>query len=340
MSEVDFKLKQAAYEYFLACNNKTQTAKHFGVSPRTIGRWISDVENAMESPREELYEELDDDLNDCFFEDDLDADGFEEAEKEPVKATYTYFVVSDGNLINVTRVAIDGSEPPHSEICHKSNAQYEKALSLYQKGDMEGVFLAISNKHRIEKLSNGKVTCYPEQNALVYEDGPNKFQFVSSLTARVIDTIHKGGDATGLMLFANKLSNNPSKRAVEELFDFLQAMDITITDEGMVRCYKKVRSNYTDCHTGTFDNSVGVTVQMPRHMVNDDSEVACSYGLHVCSKAYLSYFGGERILAVDVDPADFVSIPKDYYSIDANNMVKAKARVCKYVVVADITDEV
>lgn len=326
MSEVDFKLKQSAYEYFLGCNNKTQTAKHFGVSPRTIGRWISDVAFATESLYEESYEEP-------------NSDDF--VEKDAVATNYTYFVVSDGNLINVTRVAIDGSEPPHSEICHKSNDQYEKALSLYQKkGDMEGVFLAISNKHRIEKLSNGKVTCYPEQNALVYEDGPNKFQFVSSLTARVIDTIHKGGDTTGLMLFANKLSNNPSKRAVEELFDFLQAMDITITDEGMVRCYKKVRSNYTDCHTGTFDNSVGVTVQMPRHMVNDDSEMACSHGLHVCSKAYLSYFGGDRVLAVDVDPADFVSIPKDYYSIDANNMVKAKARVCKYVVVADITDEV
>lgn len=325
MSEVDFKLKQTAYEYFLGCNNKTQTAKHFGVSPRTIGRWITDVELAVESLYEESYEELDDD---DFVEEDI------------VVKNYTYFVVSDGNLINVTRVAIDGSEPPHSEICHKSNDQYEKALSLYQQGDMEGVFLAISNKHRIEKLSNGKVTCYPEQNALVYEDGPNKFHFSSGLTSRVIDTINKGGDATGLMLFANKLSNNPSPRAVAELYEFLQAMDIAITEEGMVRCYKKVREDYTDCHTGRYDNSVGVTVEMPRHMVNDDSSVTCSYGLHVCSKAYLSHFGGARVLAVDVDPADFVSIPHDYYSVDENNIVKAKARVCKYVVVADITDEV
>ena len=327
MSEVDFKLKQTAYEYFLACNNKTQTAKHFGVSPRTIGRWISDVELAMDSLHEDSYEEHEDGVDDF-------------VEEDTAVKNYTYFVVSDGNLINVTRVAIDGSEPPHSEICHKSNDQYEKALSLYQKGDMEGVFLAISNKHRIEKLSNGKVTCYPEQNALVYEDGPNKFHFSAGLTSRVIDTISKGGDATGLMLFANKLSTNPSPRAVAELYEFLQAMDIAITEEGMVRCYKKVREDYTDCHTGRYDNSVGVTVEMPRHMVNDDSSVTCSYGLHVCSKAYLSHFGGARVLAVDVDPADFVSIPHDYYSVDENNIVKAKARVCKYIVVADITDEV
>lgn len=332
MSEVDFKLKQTAYEYFLGCNNKTHTAHHFGVSPRTIGRWISDVERAMDSLYEESHEEPDDAVKA-----DLDAGGFEE---DTVVKNYTYFVVSDGNLINVTRVAIDGSEPPHSEICHKSSDHYEKALSLYQQGDMEGVFLAISNKHRIEKLSNGKVTCYPEQNALVYEDGPNRFNFSSGLTSRVIDTINKGGDATGLMLFANKLSKNPSPRAVEELHDFLQAMDIAITEEGMVRCYKKVRANYTDCHTGKYDNSVGVAVEMPRHMVNDDSRITCSHGLHVCSKAYLSHFGGERVLAVDVDPADFVSIPHDYYSVDEHNTVKAKARVCKYVVVADITDEV
>ena len=327
MSEVDFKLKQNAYEYFLVCNNKTQTAKHFGVSPRTIGRWISDVELAMDSLHEDSYEEHEDGVDDF-------------VEEDTVVKNYTYFVVSDGNLINVTRVAIDGSEPPHSEICHKSNDQYEKALSLYQQGDMEGVFLAISNKHRIEKLSNGKVTCYPEQNALVYEDGPNRFNFSSGLTSRVIDTINKGGDATGLMLFANKLSKNPSPRAVAELYEFLQAMDIAITEEGMVRCYKKVRADYTDCHTGRYDNSVGVAVEMPRHMVNDDSSVTCSYGLHVCSKAYLSHFGGARVLAVDVDPADFVSIPHDYYSVDEHNIVKAKARVCKYVVVSDITDEV
>lgn len=327
MSEVDFKLKQNAYEYFLACNNKTQTAKHFGVSPRTIGRWINDVGCAMDSLHEDSYEEHEDGVDDF-------------VEEDTVVKNYTYFVVSDGNLINVTRVAIDGSEPPHSEICHKSNDQYEKALSLNQQGDMEGVFLAISNKHRIEKLSNGKVTCYPEQNALVYEDGPNRFNFSSGLTSRVIDTINKGGDATGLMLFANKLSKNPSPRAVEELHDFLQAMDIAITEEGMVRCYKKVRANYTDCHTGKYDNSVGVAVEMPRHMVNDDSWITCSHGLHVCSKAYLSHFGGERVLAVDVDPADFVSIPHDYYSVDEHNTVKAKARVCRYIVVADITDEV
>lgn len=324
MSEVDFKLKQTAYEYFLTCNNKTKTAKHFGVSPRTIGRWIAAVKLAMESQCEESHEEPND----------------HDSVEDTTKKNYTYFVVSDGNLINVTRVAIDGSEPPHSEICHKSNDQYEKALSLYQKGDLEGVFLTISNKHRIEKLTNGKVTCYPEQNALVYEDGPNKFHFSTGLTSRVVDTINKGGDVTGLMLFANKLAANPSPRAVAELYEFLQAMDIAITDEGMVRCYKKVRGDYKDCYTGTYDNSVGATVEMPRHMVNDDSSVTCSHGLHVCSKAYLSHFGGERVVSVDVDPADFVSIPHDYYSVDSNNIVKAKARVCKYVVVADVTDEV
>ena len=54
----------------------------------------------------------------------------------------------------------------------------------------------------------------------------------------------------------------------------------------------------------------------------------------------LPHFGGERVLKVLVDPADFVSIPKDYYSVDGEGQVKAKARVCKYRVVEDITDEI
>lgn len=316
---MNFDHKKAAYEFFLTCNNKTKTAEHFGISARTVGRWIEEVQQTPFRDTESAVSE-----------DEVD-------EEEPI-SLYRYFVVADGNLINVTRVTVDGSEPPHSEICHKSNEHYEKALELYNKGDWEGVFLTISNKHRIENVTQGKVTCYPEQARLVYEDGPNQFEFPSSLTSRVIDMISNGEDSTGLMKFADRLSKNPSTRAVRELFDFLQAMDIAITDEGMVRCFKKVREDYTDCHTGRYDNSVGVTVEMPRHMVNDDSKVTCSHGLHVCSRAYLSSFGGARTLAVDVDPADFVSIPHDYYSIDGNNQVKAKARVCKYVVVADITD--
>ncbi|MNR59585.1 hypothetical protein D3C85_1808710 [compost metagenome] len=75
---------------------------------------------------------------------------------------------------------------------------------------------------------------------------------------------------------------------------------------------------------------------MPRHMVNDDSDQLCSAGLHLCSKSYLPHFGGERVMVCAVDPADVVSIPKDYYSMDGEKVL-AKMRCCKYEVVADVT---
>ncbi len=103
----------------------------------------------------------------------------------------------------------------------------------------------------------------------------------------------------------------------------------------MVVCFKKVRGDYTDIHSGKFDNSPGAINRVPRNMVDEDSERTCSYGLHVCSKSYLPCFGWSpdcRIMQVIVDPADFVAIPRDY-----NN---AKARVSGYKVIADITDTI
>lgn len=323
------ELKQKVYEDFLETNNKTKTAANFNISTRTVGRYVAELSDKT-AETIDLIDENDE-------ESVISA-----PETEVVESTteFKYFVIFDGSLINVTRIAVDGSQPPHSEICYKGSPRFEQAYEFYSEGKYEEVFIEISTKFRVEKLSHGKVECDPVLGKLVYDDGSTKFNFSSSLTTRVIDCITKGNDALRLMKFANFLSENPSKRAVDELHDFLLSMDIEITEEGMVRCFKRVRNNYTDVYTGKFDNSVGVTVTMPRHLVNDDSEVTCSHGLHVCSKAYLSHFGGERVLAVEVNPADFVSIPKDYYSIDENNVVKAKARVCKYVVVEDVTGQV
>lgn len=331
--------KKKIYETFLENGNKTQTAKMFAISPRTVGRIVESFAG-VEDPME------DDELPADEFDDDLELDVDYDVERltegsvsEPVKE-YRYFAILDGSLINVTRIAVDGSEPPHSEIAYSNSPNYEKAVSAYRAGDHEGAFLAISYKHRIEKMCVGRVTVFPEQNKLTYNDGTSSFDFTSSLTKRIVDKLSANESVDGLMKFANLLADNPSPRAVSELYDFLVASDIEITDEGMVRCFKKVRENYTDVYTGTFDNSVGNVVSMPRHMVNDDSKQTCSRGLHVCSRAYLNHFGGERVVSVDVNPADFVSIPEDYYSIDGNGTVKAKARVSRYVVVADITQEV
>lgn len=90
-------------------------------------------------------------------------------------------------------------------------------------------------------------------------------------------------------------------------------------------------AKYVDCHSGTFDNSPGLVVSMPREKVDDNGDHGCSFGLHVGAYSYASTFGPVT-LKVLVNPEDVVSVPKD-----CNYQ---KIRVCKYFVAEVINEEV
>ena len=155
----------------------------------------------------------------------------------------------------------------------------------------------------------------------------------NSLTNRIVNMAKEGFDIGHMVKFLENLMANPSYRAVTELYDFLEAGAIPITDKGTFLTYKKITGEWKDIHSGTFDNSIGSVVEMPRNMVNEDSSQTCSAGLHVCSYGYLPNFGwGEdnRVVVCEVNPADVVSIPNDY-----NN---TKMRVCKYTVIGEVKD--
>ena len=132
-----------------------------------------------------------------------------------------------------------------------------------------------------------------------------------------------------LVAFLDKLMKNPSKRAVNELYSFLEHKAMPITPNGNFLAYKSVDSNWRDHHTGTFDNSIGNTLEMNRNAVCDDTDIGCSFGFHAGSLEYARSFGGGaiRLLIVEIDPSDVVSIPKD------SNC--QKLRTCKYKVTAE-----
>ena len=121
---------------------------------------------------------------------------------------------------------------------------------------------------------------------------------------------------------------NPSRRAVNELYAFLSHKNLPVTDAGTFLAYKSVRSDYTDHHTGDFNNSIGNTLEMTRNNVCDDHNQGCSIGFHAGSLEYASSFGGADsvLLIVEIDPADVVSVPSDCEC--------QKLRTCKYKVVA------
>lgn len=134
----------------------------------------------------------------------------------------------------------------------------------------------------------------------------------------------------GLLLFIDKLYQNPNAESIDDLFRFLGHNSLPITDDGCFIAYKLVNDNYTDIRTGTMSNAVGDIVEMPRAAVQFDREVTCSSGLHFCSRGYLPHYGGSdsRIMILKINPADVVSIPTDYHN--------AKGRACKYEVIGEI----
>ena len=147
---------------------------------------------------------------------------------------------------------------------------------------------------------------------------------------KILQLVSRGMPIEALVNFLVRLQDNPSSRAVTELYEFLEKGQLPLLPDGRFIAYKRINDNWTDCHTGKISNTVGTVVTMPRNQVDDDSTRTCSHGLHVCSMGYLSHFGGERVVAVAVAPEDVVSIPKDY---DAQKM-----RCCRYEVLAEIQE--
>jgi hypothetical protein len=120
--------------------------------------------------------------------------------------------------------------------------------------------------------------------------------------------------------------SNPSRRAVQELYSFLEHKAMPLTPDGNFLAYKGVREDYTDWYSGNFSNKVGETLEMVRNNVCDDAQVGCSHGFHAGSLDYAESFGnGGQLMVVEIDPQDVVSVPND---CDCQ-----KLRTCKYKVV-------
>ena len=129
-----------------------------------------------------------------------------------------------------------------------------------------------------------------------------------------------------LVKFLGKLLENPSRRATDELYSFLEHKNMPLTPEGNFLAYKGVNSNFTDFYSGKFDNSVGTVLEMRRNGVCDDANVGCSHGFHAGSYEYAKGYasGGGHLMVVEIDPRDVVSVPHD---CDCQKLRTAKYRV-------------
>ena len=206
--------------------------------------------------------------------------------------------------------------------------QFPQIVDALEDGDEAALETLLVPKANMEKVTEGRITF--DGQCLRFKGEP--------LHNAIVDRLHhywtEGLPVRPLLRFLDRLMDNPSYRAVNELYGFLEATDLPFTNDGCFLAYKRVRNNFKDIHSGTIDNSVGQSPRLSRNQVDEDPEQTCSYGLHVCSRSYLPYFGAwgsHKVVIVKVDPLDVVAVPKDY-----NN---AKMRVCGYEVVQDISDD-
>lgn len=239
----------------------------------------------------------------------------------------------------------------NSHTINKGHIAYQKVLDAIKAGDWETVKNTVEPKKVILSYGAGNISIKGET---LYWKGR---EFHNSLSRRMIQMFQDGFPIEPLVLFMENLMQNPSYRAVNELYEFLEKNTLPITPDGHFLAYKKVRTDYLDVHSGTVLNKVAATftaeeqaslpitsgrkkevtvevqdgvtvVSMPRNEVNDDKNQTCSEGLHFCSKEYLGSFGGDRVMILKINPRDVVSIPTDYN--------RSKGRACRYEVIAEL----
>ena len=218
-------------------------------------------------------------------------------------------------------VVVDGKQ--HTILA--SNPLFASAVSAFQIKDFDALMLALDPSRKFLNLY-AKYEQIEVKDGTVFVDG----DAIQSVVAdRIINFLADGVDCLPIFKFITRLQLNPSKRAVDELYTFLEHKHLPVTETGTFLAYKAVRNDYTDKHTGKFFNGVGEVLSMPRNKVDDDKNVGCSYGFHAGTLRYASEFasGNDKLVLVEIDPADVVSIPTDCQF--------QKLRTARYKVVAE-----
>ena len=253
------------------------------------------------------------------------------------------YIVQGSNITVVIGTA------PHT--VSKSHIAYTKLLNAIKSNDWDTVQDIIEPKKAVINFGQGNIEIEGDK---IFWKGR---EMHNALTKRMVAMIQEDFPVEPLVAFMENLMENPSKRAVNELYGFLEKNTLPITSDGCFLAYKKVRQDYLDCHSGTVlnkpaaymtdedtaaleeavgkNNEVTVAVEdgvtvvsMDRNTVDDDQNRTCSTGLHFCSKDYLTHFGGERIVILKINPRDVVSIPNDYND--------SKGRCARYEIVDEI----
>lgn len=211
----------------------------------------------------------------------------------------------------------------------KTHMNYHNIVAVLETGDIEAVRpLLVPIKQAIADSSDGSITF--DADKLWFEGE----ELHNAMVPIIIGLIRDGLSVQPLTNFLRNALENPSARAREEMYGFVEAGNMPVTPDGYFIAYKMVQDDFTDIRTGSMDNSPGAVVKMKRADVDPNKNQTCSHGLHFAALEYVvnGSYGcrdfGHRLVALKINPRDVVAIPADY-----NN---SKGRACQYLVLREL----
>lgn len=250
--------------------------------------------------------------------------------------TLPYSIVGSSADDKFITVFIPGEPQPLS--AHSSHPNFDAIVAKVEADDSDGLAdlfdVSRAAAKRFEPLSE-RVTV---ANGRLYLDGD---EVSNALAKQVVRFLNEGvSDWKPLVAFFENVQANPTDHSREQLFEWLDRHDFSITTDGLIVGYKGVTSDLKSIHSGPgivngkpqngrLDNSIGNVIEMPRSDVDHNPSQGCSRGLHVGTFEFASTFGHGKTVKVLVNPRDVVSVPTD------SNW--AKVRCCRYKVI-DVID--
>jgi len=235
---------------------------------------------------------------------------------------YPYVMTRDGITVSMP----DGS----NKSITSNDPRFTQVVEIIREKRWEDLESLLDMKKSVEDYGReGGDKSFEVRDGVVFVDGE---ALPDALSSRIVDFMNHKLPYEPLLKFWANLQLNPSFRAVNDLYAYLEANKHPITEDGCFIGYRGVTADWKDHYTRKMDNSIGAVVKMPRNKVDEDPNVTCSRGLHVASFEYAnSSYGtetGGHTVAVIVNPKDVVAIPVDY-----NN---AKIRVCEFKIDKEI----
>ncbi len=201
-------------------------------------------------------------------------------------------------------------------------------------GPTDELLALMDLKTAVENYTVGRLSVCP--SGVTYNNRP-----LHTIDAeRVMSFMRDGLSYKPIANYIERKMKNPSARAIQEMYNFLEHKGMPLTVRGTFLAYKGVTMDFWSINgnketvvlqgrtdsAGRILNEIGSVIEVERSSVDDDFRVGCSTGLHAGSLAYAKGWG-QRVVIVEIDPADVVSVPEDCSC--------QKLRCCKYTVIGE-----